>query len=883
MAYRLEIKLLALPSAAATFGFTIQLDGVVLLSVSKSFGVVASDNVIVPGANTNTAASAVLANLNTYETATGVTYSLSGTSVYVDIATAGYYAVQDIAGTIDYVSVYAQDPEIMGNAPVNVYKFSIEVIDTYENERELIEEFTQVSACKLTWDGGDDLYQPMMPSNFEFNMADKDHADGKFLHLLTGDENRYLVKIRNHDTHDVSTLMWQGYILPDLYSEPWHNGVPFIAFTANDMIASLKKKKFDPWYYQQAFNLPELFGMILQKTGLAQEMYVRPCLECISNPDYTWRNMNISLRQFADGEKYSDLYEILEKLLTAQGMQLYSFRGKWYFTGLTRRVEASTAVRRREVVEVYHHDGEYKTTLPLSHEVVAPDYSKELPLITAEMPWKKVNIEFDSGSADNLFPEEIVSKKFVSSDVVMNLQVGNPDRFADNFLDLWEWVGIPYMWEATREQYGLAHNFNYGINTDYWGVTDNYDVTEAQALLAYFQCRVKPFAAKERLYELEMEIEVEFVISSGNFEEKLKEGDYDKMIPFQVLSGTQEIISNRPSFAVSGQYVYDKESQGVSGATNKASFKLKREFTLPEEAVLTFRFLSPIGDLTDDGVSLLRVYPKVLKINVVEELEDLESAVAVRDINYTLEIDIPVDITCSVDSAVQNSFGIAKKISDRFMRISTTGYNDYQVTQSFMPATNIGVNLRRWPIPKWVQDYVFVAGFQNSIFMERPDGEIVRYNALYSTNVSGVPYMAVYTGFVVFTGNPSARPTLPKEYKPLPGALPSDKVMLMLSFFENENALERALWKIHGFADSTADSYLKTLAKSVHAVRPDVCFSIDATALDCIWPGQLPVFTYLGENKKFIPVRLGVDLSEGKTELTMKEGKLQNVTDISYE
>lgn len=885
MTYRIEIKLLALPPAGKTFGFKVAVNGVVLLDVAKSFGTVAGENVIVPGTTAAAAVTAVLANLQTYEAVAGVVYSKFGTSVYADIDTAGYITVGGLNGSVDYVSVYGQDPEIMSTAPVNTYKFTIEVIDTYTNERDLIEEFTQPSACKLNYDGGEDLYQPMMPSNFAFNMAAIGFPDAKFLHLLTGDEKRYLVKIKNTDTHDVVTLMWQGYILPDLYSEPWKNGVPFIAFSAIDMLASLKIKTFKPWYYQQAYNLPELFGIILAETGLVQEMFITPSLVCISKPDYRWRDTYVSLAQFDDGKKQDNLYEILETVLQAQGLQLYSFRGKWYFKGLTRRADNMLLARRRAVVEVYHPDGIFKDNIILDHEIIATDYSNGTVNITAETPWKKVNLEFDTDSKENLLPEEIFFKKYMYADFINDPMLGNPDRFANNLLDMWKWVGPPYMHNEPMDFYGVGHEFKYTPNGDYyWDGTDNYYVTEAMALNAYFECRVKPFVLKDRVYELEIEFKVGFSFDGGDFATKLKNGDFDKYVPFQLLHDGQELISNRPGFEAVGQYTYDKEESTLSNSLPAGIFKLKREFSVPNDGVLTFRILSGIGELPWNGMSLFRFDgPSVLRINVVEDLGEAESVSAVRNVQYTKELDLPIGITCTIDSSVKESFGIGKRLLARFFRINTDAFYQFAVVQWFLPNTRLYVDLRRWPIPKWVQDYVFVNDRTGSLFLERPSGEIIPYNSLYTTNIDGVPYMAVYIGYSVSTGNPSARPTLPAGYKALPGVLPADKLMLMMSGFEAEDSTQRALWKISGFPDSSATSYLKTLAKACHAVRPDVCFSMDATALAIVWPGQLSAFAYNGENRYFVPVRLSIDLSEGKTDVTQKEYKLENLTDITYE
>jgi hypothetical protein len=48
-------------------------------------------------------------------------------------------------------------------------------------------------------------------------MLSTDARDAAFIDFFTGDEHRFKVLVKNFDDDSV---IWQGYILPDLYSEP---------------------------------------------------------------------------------------------------------------------------------------------------------------------------------------------------------------------------------------------------------------------------------------------------------------------------------------------------------------------------------------------------------------------------------------------------------------------------------------------------------------------------------------------------------------------------------------------------------------------------------------------------------------------------------------
>jgi hypothetical protein len=58
---------------------------------------------------------------------------------------------------------------------------------------------------------------------------------------------------------------------------------------------------------------------------------------------------------------------------------------------------------------------------------------------------------------------------------------------------------------------------------------------------------------------------------------------------------------------------------------------------------------------------------------------------------------------------------------------------------------------------------------------------------------------------------------------------------------------------------------------------------MEGTFLDLVWPDQIQSFFYKDVNRNFINTRLTLDLFNGKTSVSGREFKYENLTDVSYE
>lgn len=104
----------------------------------------------------------------------------------------------------------------------------------------------------------------------------------------------------------------------------------------------------------------------------------------------------------------------------------------------------------------------------------------------------------------------------------------------------------------------------------------------------------------------------------------------------------------------------------------------------------------------------------------------------------------------------------------------------------------------------------------------------------------------------------------------------TDKKFLFAREGVSEQKAWRQAWKRVGVNESVR--YCDAYAMMVHDVQPVPHIKIDGTAIGILSPVELYGFNWRGD-KKFVPARLIMDFSEGRTELTMIENVYQNVSD----
>lgn len=251
-------------------------------------------------------------------------------------------------------------------------------------------------------------------------------VDGEFSSLYTSDPTMYLVEL-----YQGTTLMWTGYVTPELYSEPDIAPPYDVTIVATDGLGELKRSEWGPTSTFQT-----LYGhltYLLNFTGLLLSIDM---VSSMHTSTTTWRTLFTHCSvDFADREG-DTCYDVLEELLSSLNMRITQQAGRWL---LLRETDATTSTASgppRLVCysltrgsEIYDHvlvsigslgqNYKFWPVGQLSSEITpgcravtvkAPNYFKESALtnsdITKDTGWTKVSqVSFQSlgGDFDHAF------------------------------------------------------------------------------------------------------------------------------------------------------------------------------------------------------------------------------------------------------------------------------------------------------------------------------------------------------------------------------------------------------------------------------------------------------------------------------------------------
>jgi len=259
--------------------------------------------------------------------------------------------------------------------------YYIDIIDTTSPLTRIIVESASASGIVLNWNGGDTKDETaIVSSELNFDMLTKTADDAAFINFFSGDEHRFKVMIK--DSVD-DAIIWQGYVLPDLYSEPYKNVCFFVSFTATDGLGRLKGKYLPEEYYSREKSLIDIYCQILKLTGIELDLYFLPAIENFVNKD--WNTIYIDTENFIDGKKKKDAYSILETLLQDTLCVCYQADNRWYIEGLNQRNVRQVAYKKYDVDGVFVANVAYDRLLKNITPLVTP-------MITVIPPYNEITV-----------------------------------------------------------------------------------------------------------------------------------------------------------------------------------------------------------------------------------------------------------------------------------------------------------------------------------------------------------------------------------------------------------------------------------------------------------------------------------------------------------
>ena len=261
--------------------------------------------------------------------------------------------------------------------------YYVDIIDTENGDHSLIQELASRNNVVLAWQGSDSKDDvQIVGSSLSFDMLVADRSDAHFIDLFTGNETRFRVELKSADD---DRIFWQGHLLPETYSEPYTNNVFFVTFMATDGLGRLKGKKFPLDFYRNEKSVVEIISKALELTGLNLELFVSPAIENVSKKPY--HQIFLDSSEFMDGEKFMDVFSVLEMLLKDMVCMVYQSNNVWFVEGLNKRHLLKLNYQR------YQPDGTFVENAEFSRLVKEVKKPLANPLITTVPPYGRILIQ----------------------------------------------------------------------------------------------------------------------------------------------------------------------------------------------------------------------------------------------------------------------------------------------------------------------------------------------------------------------------------------------------------------------------------------------------------------------------------------------------------
>ena len=172
---------------------------------------------------------------------------------------------------------------------------------------------------KLTMEEGDTI----CGSSLDFGLLSE--TNGQYLHLYTTDNHKYLIKILRD-----SAVMWEGYLLPEYYSEAYIAAPYTVSFTATDWLGMLKNVDFPA--EDTRVPILQIIKTCLQYTELPLDFACQLDMRVEGINDTT----NVLGALYLNPMTFTgyNCYEVLEKILASFNATLRQMGHRWLISSI---------------------------------------------------------------------------------------------------------------------------------------------------------------------------------------------------------------------------------------------------------------------------------------------------------------------------------------------------------------------------------------------------------------------------------------------------------------------------------------------------------------------------------------------------------------------
>tara|TARA_R110001632_G_scaffold137804_2_gene253419 strand:+ start:9870 stop:12818 length:2949 start_codon:yes stop_codon:yes gene_type:complete len=570
--------------------------------------------------------------------------------------------------------------------------FNINIIDTFSNDRSLILEQTQVEAPRLIYNGTEEKYGNLFPSEMQFNILVKSNDEALFRHLFTGSESRYKVQLVDASDQDNHIIKWEGFLLPEQFSEPFKYSGFFVEFVATDGIGLLKSKILSNNFYSKKQSVIAILHQCLRLTSLNQPIVLAPSIQ---NAGFTidYIDLCVDTSSYIDGEDRMSVYDILEAVLKSIGCRLFTFEGVWYVIGVSLLQEKTITAYKYAVDEIF-------TILPAEEVTITREVLIEpffaTPTITMLPPAKVVNSLWDMKLVEYLIPEDVVSHYPVNyatdvEDRTPKYWVNTTDEsvlffvwlleldenFDYNQLNLSSYYnGLIAFKKDTTKTFGPSVFFNGTVtditsfNTNYANLEDSFFVYGTEDLERYATVKIAFFSDNA------------LGVTAENLEDAIENGDFNDQFYFAI---TRRDYRNQPD-SEAEVYLSNFPTSLIPDGSFDFDLSVKNNYL---HGVLELEKLA----ITKDGWYNIRLYPLIdhvslgdykvyTEVSFTLNLEDERTVLIDRSIDFTTAIDLETFHSDSQMNLSNRRFLFSDELITK-IEDGTLLPSEYQVTTRF--------------------------------------------------------------------------------------------------------------------------------------------------------------------------------------------------------
>lgn len=753
--------------------------------------------------------------------------------------------------------------------------FNIKIIDTFSDERSLILEQTQVSSPRLIYNGSEDKYAPLLTSELHFNILVKTSDHAVFLHLFTGSETRFKVQLVDSSDEDNEVVVWQGFLLPEQFNEPYKSQDYFVEFIATDGIGLLKEKYLSTNYYSDKKSIVEILNQGLRLTGLRQSIYLAPVVQ---NAGFIidYNDLSVNTSSYIDGDDKMSVYDILVAILESIGCRLFTVNQIWYVVGISQFNDSSISAFRYDINELFEIAD--TQTVSITREVLKEPFFAT-PQITMLPPIKKVTVIWDRDLNENLIPEDVVTHYplYYDTDVddrtpkywqnhtdesvlFYNWLIELDDGFDYNQLNVSSYYnGLIALKKQTNKTFGPSIFFNGTVtdvdsfDTNFANLDNSFFVYGSEDLERYATVNIEFFANKA------------LGVTSEQLQDGIDDGDFDNQFYFTI---TRRDYKNQPDDEA---VVY--LSNFPTSLVPDGSFDF--ELSVKDNYLFGKLELEKLA-ITDDGWYNIKIYPLISNVLLGDykvyntlsftlNIEDEKEMVVDRSIDYTTTYDLDVFHSDSQMNISERRF----LFSDDLITSIENGTllpAQYEVTPvSFSSVAGYnGPALWYYTITVVLEDqdyfnlkngyslYVKKTGSEDLVFIELGWYDLIDDASVGGKAIYQLDFVSVDNGEVYIEA--------------------SDEIYIQLNagITTTLNYPDHWLDKWKRYNADESISYLEALTRSISDLSYTSGFVFSGEYALLVNPLDIIDFSYNG-NKEYLPLNLELNLDQNTTNITMVE------------